>query len=105
MKIKTEKEENPITLKSIIHHDPEIISAPIENELVMFSLERGMYYGMDDIAGHIWQRLEQPTSVSDLCEGLLNDFDVDRETCQHETLELLNWLYQQDLIKIDASGT
>ena len=105
MKTKPESEKNLITLNSLIYHDPKIISAPMDDELVMFNLERGMYYGLDDIASHIWQRLAEPISVTDLSEELLKEFDIDRETCQRETLELLNWLYQQDLIKIYASGT
>ena len=98
------KKENPITLNTLVYHDPEILSAPMDDELVMFSLEQGMYYGFDNIASIIWQRLDQPISVADLCEELLSDFDVDLETCQRETLELLNWLYQQDLVRIDNAG-
>jgi hypothetical protein len=99
-----DKKDNPITLNSLVYHHPEILSAPMDDELVMFSLEHGMYYGFDDIASIIWQRLDQPILVADLCEGLLSDFDVDQETCQRETLELLNWLYQQDLVRIDDAG-
>lgn len=95
-------EKKSVILSTKVHHDPEIVSAPIEQELVMFSLDRGMYYGLDDIASHIWERIAEPISVSDLCEKLLDEFDVDRETCQRETLELLNWLFEQDLVKIDA---
>ena len=91
-----------ITLTTVVYHDPEMVSAPMDDELVMFSLEHGMYYGLDNIASVIWQRTEQPTSVEDLCNSLLDEFDVDRDTCQRETLELLNWLFTQDLVKIDS---
>lgn len=93
-----------ITLTTVVYHDPEMVSAPMDDELVMFSLEHGMYYGLDNIASVIWQRIEQPTSVEDLCNSLLDEFDVDRDTCQRETLELLNWLFTQDLVKIDSSS-
>jgi len=95
-------ESNLITLESIVCQDPEMVSAPMEDELVMISLQKGMYYGLDNISSQIWQRIEKPISVADLCRGLLEEFDVDPETCQRETLELLNWLYRQELIKIAA---
>jgi hypothetical protein len=96
------KDQTPLTLNTQVFHDPEIVSAPIEEELVMFSLERGRYYGLDDIASHIWQKMAEPISIADLCEGLLDEYDIDRETCQRETLALLNWLYEQELVKINA---
>lgn len=98
----SEDENKPITLQSIVHQDPEMVSAPMEDELVMISLQKGMYYGLDNISSEIWQRIEKPISVADLCNGLLEEFDVDPEICQRETLELLNWLYSQELIKIVA---
>jgi len=93
-----------ITLNTIVYHDPEMVTAPMDDELVMFSLERGRYYGLDDIASAIWQRIEKPISVADLCTALLEEFEVDRETCQSETLALLNWLFQQELVKIGTAG-
>src|SRR4030067_2387541 len=92
--------QNAITLETVVYHDPEMVSAPMDDEIVMFSLERGMYYGLDNIASAIWQRIEQPISVANLCTTLIDDFNVDRETCQRDTLELLTWLFQQELVKI-----
>ncbi len=94
-------EQNSVTMNSIAYHDPEMVAAPMGDELVMFSLDRGMYYGLDDIASHIWQHLAEPISVTNLCSALLDEFDVDRETCENDTLDLLNWLYRQGLVKID----
>jgi len=94
----------PITLDTIVFHDPEMVAAPMEDELVMFSLERGMYYGLDGIASEIWKRIEQPITVADLCAALLDEFEVDNETCQRETLELLNWLFKQELVKIGPAA-
>lgn len=89
-----------ITLNSIVYHDPDMVTAPMDDELVMFSLDRGMYYGLDNIASQIWARIAEPILVSDLCMSLLQDFEVEPDVCQKDTLELLNWLYQQKLVKI-----
>lgn len=91
-----------ITLDTVVYHDPEMVTAPMDDELVMFSLKQGMYYGLDSIASFIWQRIQLPISVAELCASLQEEYAVDTETCQHDTLELLNWLYDQELIKIDT---
>lgn len=100
----SEAENNLITLQSVVYQDPEMVSAPMEDELVMISLQKGMYYGLDNIASEIWQRIEKPVPVAQLCTNLVEEFDVDLETCQRETLELLNWLYKQELIRIDPGA-
>ena len=93
--------QKPITINSHVYRDPEMVAAPMGDELVMFSLDRGMYYGLDDIASDIWVKLETPISVQELCTSLMEEYEVDLETCQNETLNLLNWLFDQKLVKID----
>lgn len=97
-------ETTPIDLETVVRCVSEIVTAPIEDELVMLNLEQGMYYGLDDIATYIWNHLQEPRKVADLCGHLMEEFDVDRETCQRETLELLNSLYGQHLLKIDEKA-
>jgi hypothetical protein len=104
MNTSSQTEINPINLQSIVFQDPDMVSAPMEDELVMISLQRGMYFGLDNIASEIWQRIEKPTRVADLCAWLLEEFEVDPETCTRETLDLLNWLHGQELIKIDPGA-
>lgn len=100
MNMSEQKVTDPINLNTVVYHDPEMVTAPMDDELVMFSLERGMYYGLDNIASAIWQRIEHPISVGDLCTALMEDFNVDHETCQRDTLELLTWLLQHGLVRI-----
>ena len=104
MKEESKYDKHVITLNTVVFHNPEMVTAPMDSELVMFSLERGMYYGLDNIASAIWQHIEKPILVSDLCTVLLNEFDVDLETCQRETLVLLNWLFHRELVKIEPTS-
>lgn len=104
MKQNPDSGKQTITLNSIIYHDPEMVTAPMDDELVMFSLKRGMYYGLDNIASRIWELIDQPIQVLALCTLLLEEYEVDQETCRHDTLEILNWMYHQELLKIDPKS-
>jgi len=92
-----------IGLSTIIRRNSDILTEAIDDELVMLNLEAGKYYGLDDIASHIWSELEEPLSAEKLCESLTAKFDVDRETCQRETLEFLNWLLAENLVETDET--
>ena len=60
-----------INLQSIVSRNPEIIHRPIENELVMMSIEQGMYFGLDKTGTQIWELLETQKKLMILLKFLL----------------------------------
>jgi hypothetical protein len=88
------------TIESTIERSKEIIASEVENELVMMSLENGKYYGIDSIGGDIWKMLEQPIKVSEICEHLMKEYNVEAPTCENDVLKFLEQLKQQGLIYI-----
>lgn len=42
-----------------------------DGELVVLSLEDGMYYGLNAVGARVWTLLEQPRTVRELQESLL----------------------------------
>jgi len=90
-----------IRLDSVVHRNPQISTASLVDELVMLDVDRGAYYGLDDIATYIWEEIETPRQVADLCGHLLEVFDVDQQTCEQDVLELLAWLHDKRLVVTD----
>ncbi len=62
--------------------------------------ERGQYYGAASVAGQIWSLLDRPRSVEELCQLLVTQFKVPRETCQSDLLEFLSDLQSEQLIDL-----
>lgn len=89
-----------IQLDTTITQAKDLLSADLDDEIVMMSIERGAYYGLDSIGSHIWTLLEEPISVSDLCEILLSRFDVEPETCQQDVLAFLDESYELGIITL-----
>lgn len=76
------------------------LSAKVENEIVLMSIESGCYGGLDDIGGDIWQRLEEPITVTELCNDLAVEYNADRTTIETDVLAFLNALWQKQMIEI-----
>ena len=89
-----------IGITTTITHSDSQVSADMDGEVVMMSVEKGNYYGFDAIASRIWALIEEPMTVNALCDALVQEFDVDSETCVHDVLPFLQDLQQQDLIKV-----
>jgi hypothetical protein len=88
-------------LNSVVRRNPQISTAPLVDELVMLDVNRGAYYGLDEIASYIWEQLEAPRQVADLCRHLLEVYEVERQTCQRDVLELLESLHDKGLVLSD----
>ena len=78
----------------------ELVSSDLDGETVLMSIETGKYYNMDPIGSRIWALIEEPLSVSKLCDILLGEFKVDREQCEKEVLTFLNKLTEDNLIQV-----
>jgi hypothetical protein len=78
------------------------LAAEINNELVLMSVEKGNYYGLDAIGADIWRRLETQVSVSDLCASMCREYDADASTIRRDVLALLERLAAEGLIEIKS---
>ena len=79
---------------------PSVLSSTIDEETVMMSMERGMYYNLNPIGSSIWAMLETPHTFDQIVEKLLDEYDVDRATCESETAEFLESLMERDLVSV-----
>jgi Coenzyme PQQ synthesis protein D (PqqD) len=78
----------------------QILSSTIDDEVVMMSSEKGMYYNLNPIGSRIWELLETPQTIESLCAQLMDEYDVDEATCKQETEEFIQSLAERGLIEI-----
>jgi len=91
--------EKTIQINSKIVRNNKIISSDMDGETVMMSIENGEYYGINPIGSRIWELLEHPVTLSEICELLLKKYDVDANQCQTEVLKFANHLFEKKLIR------
>ena len=90
-----------ISMKSRVIRSNDPISEPVDDELVMADIDRGKYYGLNDIATAIWQNLENKITVEDLCKRLCESYEVTPEQCSAEVLSFLKELETRNLILVE----
>ena len=89
-----------ISINSVISKNPAIISSKMDDEVVMMSIEKGNYYGLNPVAAEIWEMLTGPLSVQTICDRLMEDFDVDTDQCLAEVVAYLAKLGSEGLITV-----
>jgi hypothetical protein len=89
-----------LSCDSTIQRASDVIDAEAGQELVMVSIANGLYYGVSDVAREIWKAIEQPKKVSDLIDDLAAGYNIDRSSCEDQTLAFLDSLLAEGLLRV-----
>lgn len=94
--------QTEIQLDTRVQQSPNpIATSPVDEDLMMFSQEKNSYFALKGPARAIWERIEKPIVVEQLCDELSAEFDdVDIDECQRDVIAFLHELQDEGLIKV-----
>ena len=85
---------------TVISRSPSVLTAEVDGEVVMMSIEQGRYFGLDNIGSDIWKRIDPPCSFGDLVDGLAADYNADRAIIASDVRQLLDEMLKQNVITL-----
>ena len=85
----------------IVRRAGGLIEAEVDGELIGLEVERGLCYGFNGTATRIWALIEEPKRFSELQARLLEEYDVEPETCARELQALLDELRSDGLVAVE----
>jgi hypothetical protein len=89
-----------LALETVIIRTDNLMSTELDNDTVMMNIDSGSYYGLDGTGQRIWGLIETPRSITAVCEALLQEYDIDTETCRTQVLKFLNRLQTEGLVRV-----
>lgn len=78
---------------------PGQLSAKLGDEAVIAAISRGQYYGLNPVAARVWQLIQTPIQLTELCDTITAEFDVTRERCEADLRALIDDLRKERLIQ------
>jgi hypothetical protein len=87
---------------SLVRRSGGLIEAEVDGELIGLEVEQGVCYGFNGTATRIWALIEEPKRISDIRDALLDEFEVDPETCERELRAVLAELEKDGLVTIET---
>jgi len=88
-----------ITDDTTVTQEKETVSTVLDDETMLMSVASGKCHALDLIGSRIWEEIAKPLPVSELCDRLSREFDVERKQCEHDVLVFLNELAEDGLVK------
>lgn len=76
------------------------ISTDLEGEAVILDTDASEYYSLNEVGTRIWTLLQEPRTLDEIVDALLEKYSVDRDQCEEDVRELLGQMMEKDLLEV-----
>jgi len=85
---------------TIIVRKKEIPSTDIGGEVGLMNIDTGKYFALNTIGSDIWYKLDKPISLQSLVNSLIEEYDIDYDTCFNEVKPFIEKLLHEGIITV-----
>lgn len=89
-----------INIDTVVVQTENLLSSELDDDTVLMGVTQAAYYGLDSTGQHIWKLIAEPRQVSEVCDALIAEYEVDRTTCEEKVCSFLNDLSKEGLIRV-----
>ena len=82
----------------------QVMARQVGEETVILDLASGTYFGLDPVGARIWELLGEGRALADVCEVMLDEYEVSRDELERDLSELLDTLVDKGLTKIESAS-
>ena len=97
--------DGKLTKHDTVVRTTDLLSTTIDGQVVVTSIEKGNYIGLEGAGNRIWSLIEKPIRISSLCDTLQDEFDVSPEQCEEDVVTFMEKLRENGLVETRASDT
>ena len=89
-----------IGLESVVAKSDNFVESSVDGEAILMHLDEGSFSSLKSTGLRIWELLDTPKAVSQICSDLMGEFDVEASVCEEQTLSFLDELNSRGLIQL-----
>lgn len=91
---------NTMTELSLITLIKELDVTDLAGEKVMIDFSTGKYFLLRGVANDIWDYIQSPITIREITDKLLEQYEVDEETCYTSVVQFIQQLYDNKFLAI-----
>lgn len=78
----------------------DVVSCDLGGETAMLDMKEGVYYGLNEMGTIIWEFIQEPVTLQEIVDNILEEYEVDEETCFADLVELIEQMVENKLVEI-----
>ena len=79
---------------------PHLVASEVDGEMVVLNVESGHFFHLNGVGSKVWEALERPMTLPDLCREMAAKFDVDAATCRADVAEFVALMARNGLVSV-----
>lgn len=83
----------------------EQVSCALDGDTVILHLGSGTYYGLNAVGSTIWNLIQEPRTIAEIHDRLLQQYEADAGECECDLLNVLDDLSKASLVEIRDART
>lgn len=76
----------------------DVLFNEVDGEVVLLKQETGVYFGLNEIGTRVWIQLLKGTSLGEICDTLVDDYEVDADVLWQDLVTLVTQLDREGLV-------
>jgi Coenzyme PQQ synthesis protein D (PqqD) len=84
----------------IVTANRDHLVAELSGETVILHVQNGMYYGLNKLGTRVWNLIQEPRTIDELLQTILNEYEVEREEAERDLVALVSNLASKGLAEI-----
>ena len=93
-------QKSSISISTTIIAEKDPVTSEMANEVAILNPKSGMYFGLDMVGARIWELIQEPMTVKDIRNKLLDEYDVDVDRCEQDLFFLFKEMSNNGLIQV-----
>lgn len=76
------------------------VASTLGEEIVILNLSGGGYYGLDGVGARVWELIQEPRTIGQVCEQICAEYEVTRETCTADVFALVKAMEEAGIVEV-----
>jgi len=93
-----------IAEEQVIRANHDVVFCELGGGMALLDLRSNTYYGLNKVGARIWELVQEPRSVSQLCDAIMAQYDVEPSRCYGDVVALLRQLADAKLVRMGDEG-
>lgn len=96
--------ESGLTDNVIIVATKQQVSCELGEEAAILNMKNSVYYGLDSVGARIWRLLQQPRTIGEIRDVILEEYDATPERVESDLRNLLEKLLSEGLVELSGEA-